>query len=382
MFLQIHTLTSYPASLLNRDDAGLAKRIPFGNAPRLRVSSQCLKRHWRDELQRLLPDVPDSLRTRSFFTRAVKPRLIELGLSEAITDALVQTLAKRVIGGGAKDTGELAQPVLFGEREADYFAQVARGAAQGAADQGAAVKALDERLKSAEEKKNLAAMKASAAGMTAGLFGRMVTSDLLARVDAPVHVAHAFTVHPAASEMDYFTVVDDLSRDDETGAAHANQSELSAGIYYGYVVVDVPLLVSNLSGADRKDWRTQDATSARRMLSALLSTIASVSPGAKLGATAPYSRAELVLLEVGTTQPRALANAFLEAVDPRRATMDQAIGRLGAYFQKIDSMYGPTADVRALATIHDPAPLAPLQPERLVDAVNRALDAVFSAPGA
>ena len=31
-FLQIHTLTSYPASLLNRDDAGFAKRMPFGDA--------------------------------------------------------------------------------------------------------------------------------------------------------------------------------------------------------------------------------------------------------------------------------------------------------------------------------------------------------------
>jgi CRISPR system Cascade subunit CasC len=65
MFLQIHTLTAYPASLLNRDDAGLAKRIPFGNAVRLRVSSQCLKRHWREDLGQQLPDVPDGLRTRS-----------------------------------------------------------------------------------------------------------------------------------------------------------------------------------------------------------------------------------------------------------------------------------------------------------------------------
>ena len=30
MFLQIHYVTSYHASLLNRDDAGLAKRIDFG----------------------------------------------------------------------------------------------------------------------------------------------------------------------------------------------------------------------------------------------------------------------------------------------------------------------------------------------------------------
>ena len=27
-FLQIHTLHNYPAALLNRDDAGLAKRLP------------------------------------------------------------------------------------------------------------------------------------------------------------------------------------------------------------------------------------------------------------------------------------------------------------------------------------------------------------------
>lgn len=46
-FLQIHFLAAYPGTLLNRDDAGLAKRLPFGGATRTRVSSQCLKRHWR-----------------------------------------------------------------------------------------------------------------------------------------------------------------------------------------------------------------------------------------------------------------------------------------------------------------------------------------------
>jgi CRISPR system Cascade subunit CasC len=46
-FIQIHWLASYPATLLNRDDSGFAKRLPFGDAMRTRVSSQCLKRHWR-----------------------------------------------------------------------------------------------------------------------------------------------------------------------------------------------------------------------------------------------------------------------------------------------------------------------------------------------
>ena len=46
-FLQIHTLSAYTAALLNRDDSGLAKRLPYGGALRTRISSQCLKRHWR-----------------------------------------------------------------------------------------------------------------------------------------------------------------------------------------------------------------------------------------------------------------------------------------------------------------------------------------------
>jgi CRISPR system Cascade subunit CasC len=379
MFLQVHTLVSYPASLLNRDDAGLAKRIPFGNASRLRVSSQCQKRHWRDTMAAQLPDIPDGLRTRSLFTREVMPRLVARGIDGDRAQALVKTLADAVIKGGVEKDSEMSQPVLFGKREADYFVTLIEDANAAGGDAHAAVKALTERLKSADERKNLAAMSKSAAGLTAALFGRFVTSDLMARVNAPVHVAHAFTVHGAHAEMDYFTVVDDLNRDDETGAAHANQSELGAGVYYGYVAVDVPLLVSNLTGADAANWRAQDAATPRRVLAELLRTIASTSPGAKLGATAPYSRAETVLLEVGAQQPRTLANAFLEALPAKGQVMQEATRRMGDYVARVDGMYGPTADVRAVASIHDVQLLAPLRAQPLDAAIGSALDALWSA---
>jgi CRISPR system Cascade subunit CasC len=123
MFLQIHTLTAYPASLLNRDDAGLAKRIPFGNAIRLRVSSQCLKRHWREDLTARLPDIPDGYRTRSFFTRTVLPKVSPRGWTRTLAEALIEPLAKAVIDGGVKEGFDLNQPILFGVREADYFAR-------------------------------------------------------------------------------------------------------------------------------------------------------------------------------------------------------------------------------------------------------------------
>lgn len=380
MFLQIHTLTSYPASLLNRDDAGLAKRIPFGNALRLRVSSQCLKRHWREDLTQRLPEIPDGQRTRSFFTRTVLPRAIEAGVPQTVAGQLIEPLAKALIDGGVKQGGDLNQPVLFGLREADYFVELLKYASS----QPDPAKALVERLKSKEEKENLKAMSKAAAGLTATLFGRMVTSDLLARVDAPVHVAHAFTVHPANTEMDYFTVVDDLNRDDETGAAHANQTELGAGLYYSYVAVDVPLLVANLTGADPKDWRKQDATNARRVLEALIDSIARQSPGAKKGSTAPYAWADVLYLETGRGQPRSLANAFLDALrpdgkmDPRQAALD----RLAAYLGQIDAMYGgpDKEDGRFLSTTLEPKPpLPPKQPVK--DSIRAALDRVFGWQG-
>lgn len=378
MFLQIHTLVSYPASLLNRDDAGLAKRIPFGNATRLRISSQCLKRHWREDLAHQLPDLPDGLRTRSFFTRCVLPRLQESGVVEDRAQALVGVLATSLIKGGVESDGEMSQPVLFGLREADYLVALARQASEGAEDTAAAAKSLSERLKSPDEKKNLAAMAKSAAGMTAALFGRFVTSDLLARVDAPVHVAHAFTVHAADTEMDYFTVVDDLSHADETGAAHANQAELGAGVYYEHVVVDVPLLVSNLTGMEAKSWQSAPADTPRRTLEALVRSISSRSPGAKLGATAPYSRADLVLLEVGTEQPRTLANAFLEALAPRGHVLQEAADRLAAQLNRIDTMYGATAGTRALATTLETTAFLPLSPQSLDAATRGALDALWA----
>ncbi|HHY09662.1 MAG TPA: type I-E CRISPR-associated protein Cas7/Cse4/CasC, partial [Firmicutes bacterium] len=238
MFLQIHFLTSYHASLLNRDDAGLAKRINFGGSPRLRVSSQCQKRHWREWMIEQI-DLPRGFRTRHFFDRIVKRRVIEEGLDEETAHDLIFHLGKRILVGTALDEDTLAmkQPVLFGKPEADYFVNLIKEAAE-----GEGTKLIDERVnrRNARALMEQAGLKNPVAGFEGAMFGRFVTSDILARVDAPVHVAHAFTTHALDTEVDFFTVVDDLA-EDETGAAHANDMELGSGIFYGYVVIDIRL---------------------------------------------------------------------------------------------------------------------------------------------
>ena len=382
MFLQIHTLTSYHAALLNRDDAGLAKRIPFGGTERMRVSSQCLKRHWRLALNQTLK-LPSGIRSRHFFEREVFRRAVAEGVAEDIARELTIKLIGAVMQ--SKDNQEkenplfLKQPVLFGRPEADYFVGLIRECAASGEDPAAILAA---RMK--EHKNNFRAVLRAGggsdllAGIEGAMFGRFVTSDILSRTDAAVHVAHAFTVHPLDNEVDYFTVVDDLKDPGEdAGAAHAGDMELGAGLFYGYVVVDVPLLVSNLCGCERKDWREQSdgLSDAKDVIRGLIDAVTTVSPGAKLGPTAPYARAELLLLETGTTQPRSLANGYLNALRPKGDAMQQAVTRMGEHLTQMDGMYGAD-ETRFVASTRDTAPLPAQQESSVKDAVESALDRI------
>lgn len=378
MFLQVHTLTSYAAALLNRDDAGLAKRIPFGNAERMRVSSQCLKKHWRDDFHRNL-DLPGGIRSRMFFEREILSRVMAEGVAEDAARHMTETLLKRLVQGGQdKDNPlRLKQPVLFGRPEADYLVRLITECAASGADPA---KSLDDKLKS--QKGNLQAMWKAAgvdlvSGVEGAMFGRFVTSDILARTDAAVHVAHALTVHALSTEVDYFTVVDDLKEaDEDAGAAHAGDMELGAGLFYGYVVVDLPLLVSNLCGCDPTKWKEQPRPTlqdTREVLERLVQAIATISPGAKLGSTAPYARAELLLLESGTTQPRSLANAYLQALKPKGNALQQAIDALGQHLAALDEMYG-REEHRFVASTQDTSSLRDIPRAPLKNTVKAALD--------
>ncbi len=384
MFLQMHTLTSFHASLLNRDDAGLAKRIPFGDAPRLRVSSQCLKRHWREALQQRL-DLPDGIRSREFFSRVILPRLVqEKGIDEPLARNLIETLMNKLISGGLDKENPLfmKQPALFGRPEADFFTGLLAECAE-AEDEKSAKTLLADRLKT--DKKGFKALLRQAghgnlyAGFEGALFGRFVTSDILARSDAAVHVAHAFTVHPVATEVDYFTVVDDLNKDEETGAAHAGDMELGSGLFYEYVAVDIPLLVSNFTACEPGEWRAQEASEVKTVLRALLETIATVSPGAKLGATAPYARADFTLFESGDQQPRSLANAYLQSLQFRQGEhpMQRAVDALGRHLQAVDGMYGATAAQRVAATTRRGDALNDIPVRPLDAAIDETLSAIF-----
>ncbi|MBP0633506.1 type I-E CRISPR-associated protein Cas7/Cse4/CasC [Cupriavidus sp. AcVe19-1a] len=358
-FIQIHTLHSYPAALLNRDDAGLAKRLPLGDAVRTRISSQCLKRHWRmadDQFSLANLGVPMAVRSRHTLDH-IREQLLARGASNSLALAAAEALrngglldkaGKEQQGQQALETG---QAILLGKAEIDYIVMRVLdliGEHAGEKPLKAAVAAF---LK--EEKKNIETLK-HGSGLESALFGRMVTSDVLANRDAAVYVGHAFTVHEAQMENDYFTVVDDLlSEAGQSGAAGIFDTELASGLYYGYVVVDVPQLVANLEGIDIRECFS--AASERRDLAGqvvqhLLHLISTVSPGAKRGSTAPFNWAKFVLVETGDWQPRSLAGAFQNALPLNSPHLLQAaMQRLSAEVAKLDAAYGAPLQRRYLA---------------------------------
>ena len=361
-FLQLHFLASYPGALLNRDDAGLAKRLPFGGATRTRVSSQCLKRHWRmaDDahgLHRLAEEEGvESERSKVAIEREVTGPL-RSAHDAAVVGAIEEVFVKQVYGANAGDSKK-RQALLLGRPELNYLAKnAARIAGEAGGDAKAAKAAAEAFFKEGDQKANLKQFKEQnhlAPGLESALFGRMVTSDTRANTDAAIHVAHAFTVHDEQPELDYFTVVDDLAQREDAGAAGIFDTELTSGLYYGYVVVDLPLLVSNLTGAAREDWAAvgTDRDLAARVVENLVHLVATVSPGAKKGSTAPYAYADLVLAEMGARQPRTLANAFR---DPVRAPstaleLDEGATLLG---RTTEAMAEELADLDGMFGAHE-----------------------------
>lgn len=368
-FLQIHTLSPYTGALLNRDDTGLAKRLPYGGTLRTRVSSQCLKRHWRfaegpHALCKIGGEELKANRSRDLVTKGVIGQLRSRFKSEVVS-ALEQWFQFAVYSGNKKERpkkrGEPAkaddkskrQTLLFGKQEIKWLSsELERLAVESEDDPDKAFKLGGEWVDGGDAKKdkdakksfrdNIAEMrKANAlhAGLTSALFGRMVTSDPDANITAPVHVAHAFTVHEEEAESDYFTAVDDLS-EDEPGADTIQETELTSGLFYGYVVVGLPGLLDNLGG---------DTDMAGAVLHNLIYLIAEVSPGAKLGSTAPYGRASLMLLEAGDRQPRTLAEAYRRPCAP---DTDAAVDKLAAHLKRLDEAYD-TGEERRVMTLAD-----------------------------
>lgn len=323
-FVQFHLLTSYGPSNPNRDDQGRPKQAMVGGAPRLRMSSQSLKRAIRESTFFAL-DLADHTGTR---TKRLHEKLLEF-LIKAGHDKIAAASAAEQVAAifgklevGKKDTSKVATTLAFISPEEWRLAEK-----------------LAEKILSGEEVpkdkdlKKLVLRKADGA-VDIAMFGRMLAEDADFNREAAVQVAHAITTHSAQAEEDWYSAVDDLNKAGETGAGHLGEHAFGSGIFYQYVCVNCDLLIANLGG---------DKDLAAKSIEALARALAQATPRGKQNSHAHHPRAHYIRAERGTQAPRDLSGAFfapikaqpwletsVAALDKTRADLDAAYGQVWA----------------------------------------------------
>jgi len=137
-FIQIHWLASYPGTLLNRDEAGLAKSLSFGGVMRTRISSQCLKRTWRKANDGMnignIKSIATGERSREHVEREIVSGLAEeTGKPAEVIAAVGLAFIEALYGEKAKDK-KSRQALLLGWHEIRYMRREARAIVEASHD--------------------------------------------------------------------------------------------------------------------------------------------------------------------------------------------------------------------------------------------------------
>lgn len=294
-FIQIHALTVYAPSNLNRDDTGRPKTAKFGGAERLRISSQALKR---------------AIRTSEAFKTRVKgqqgERTQRLG-ADIRAHLIAKGLPEDQAAKGARAIAEVFGKSKPGDANATYIEQLAfispseRDAALAFADKLAAGEKLPDKGALTAD-----ILRKTDTAADIAMFGRMLADNPDFNREAAVQVAHAITTHKVEVEDDFYTAVDDLKTSSEdAGAGFIGELGFGSGVFYLYACVDRALLEKNLGG---------DKALAETAIAALVEGLATSSPTGKQASFASRSRASYLRIEKGDQQPRQLSAAFFKPV--------------------------------------------------------------------
>lgn len=321
-FVQFHVLTAYPPSNPNRDDQGRPKSALVGGAPRLRLSSQSIKRAIRESAL-FENDLAGHIgtRTKRLFEK-LRGHLVAGGASDKAAHDAAEAVATLF---GKLEQPKKDDPRLIGTTLAFISPEEWR-----LADDLAARHLAGEALPKDKDLKKLVLRRADGA-VDIAMFGRMLADDPDYNRDAAVQVGHAITTHRVLAEDDWFSAVDDLkTREEDAGAGHLGETGFGSGIYYLYACLNADLLAENLGG---------DRELAARGAESLTRALATATPRGKQNSFAHHPRAGYLRVEVGPQQPRDLSGAFFTAVTGTEL-MAASIAALESTAAQIDRAYG------------------------------------------
>lgn len=349
MFIELHLIQNFAPSNLNRDDTGNPKDTDFGGVRRARISSQAIKRAMREEaIFAESTQVPSGERSK-WMMRPIVKGLVAGGQDEEdaqkVARAFVNDYAAKSDKKNADKTSVL---VYFAKEEVD-----------------AAVSALlenwDEALELASAKKPKSlkklvsdiekAMKTRTSAPDIALFGRMLAENPSLNIDAASQVAHAISTHRVNMDMDFFTAVDDLQSEEETGSSHMGVTAFNSACFYRYARIDFEQLKKNLDGNEDLACKTVVG-----FLRAALRAIPSGKQNS-FAAQNPPSFALAVARQDGMSW--SLANAFEKPVTPARegGFVKKSIEAADDYWGKLSKIYGDGGVTACTLKLDDDAKL-------------------------
>lgn len=367
MKIECHILQNFPPHCLNRDDTNSPKDCEFGGVRRARISSQCLKRAVRDAFEQhaSFPAEQRAVRTKRIVEQ-VRDVLVAKGRApeQAVEATLALLSGAKLKTDPAKDEGGLpkTQYLLFLPRaKVEALAEVVNNhwdelmafAAKAGSDEPAEKgkgKAKSKSKDAAEvpkEAKNaaLALMKDAQQTPEIALFGRMIADNPDWNVEAACQVAHALSTHRVSMEFDFFTAVDDLKKDSETGSDMMGTVQFNSACFYRYAVIDSKALLSNLGGMAQADLM-------QAAVRAFLKAFVHARPTGKQNSMAANTLPSVVLFTIRDGgEVLNLVNAFANPVEVTRADHDlvgSSANRLREHFVKMSRMY-PTGLAGAYA---------------------------------
>jgi len=338
-FLQFHVLTSYPPSNANRDDEGRHKSAKFGGVPRLRLSSQAIKRAIRESAA-FQNDLAGNLGIRTrLVSDLIETRLVQDGVDaeEARKAVLLVSDVFGKIEVGKSEEARLRNAVLcfVTQNEIDKAHALARDFLEG-------------RVSEAEirKKKFDVILNDADSAVDIAMFGRMLAGVKHKGREAAVQVAHSLTTHAAVGEDDFFTALDDLqaaSDPEGGGAAMIGEQEFGSGLFYLYASIDVPLLIRNLDG---------DKELAARGVASFVKALATSAPGGMASSFAHHPRAAFIRMTASPYAPHNISSAFAAPIRSQ-PYLRNSIEALEATAARYERSYDEVPDLSMVMDVED-----------------------------
>lgn len=325
-FLDIHVLQTVPPSNINRDDTGSPKTAIFGGSRRARVSSQAWKKAVRKSFSETLDDSELGMRTKRV-VELVGAQIHEIDPAIELADAHV--LASKALStagikieAATKKKGAEPKPDTAG-----YLLFVSNLQARRLAELVVAERDGGETL----TKKMAKQVLDSSHSVDIALFGRMIADSADLNVDASCQVAHAISVHTVETEFDYFTAVDDVNPEEDSGAGMIGTVEFNSSTLYRYATVNLNGLRNNLG---------DDGATARAAEAFVRAFIESM-PTGKQNTFANRTLPDAVVVSIRERQPVNLVGAFEEAVSAvaGKGRLQVAAERLAAHTSELNEAF-------------------------------------------